>query len=123
MSSSRKKSQNGGAVGASQKEDIENVFKGIDRMVDTAPTYRKLFSRWENQQWSTEEIDFTEDARQWKESELFTDEMRESIIWSTSSFFLGEERVTTELMPFAIAAPNDDAKLSWQHRSPMKQNT
>ena len=31
--------------------------------------------------------------------------------WSLSSFFLGEERVTTELLPFAIAAPTDDQRI------------
>lgn len=93
------------------KDDgIDDVFKGIESIIDTAPTYRKLFSRWENQQWSTEDTDFSEDARQWNDSELFNEEKRESIIWSTSSFFLGEERVTTELLPFAIAVQSDDAR-------------
>ncbi len=39
MSDSQKKSQNGGAVDLSQKEDIEHVLKGVDHIVDTAPTY------------------------------------------------------------------------------------
>jgi ribonucleoside-diphosphate reductase beta chain len=33
------------------------------------------------------------------------------MIWSLSEFFLGEERVTTELLPFAIAAPDDDQRI------------
>jgi ribonucleoside-diphosphate reductase beta chain len=33
------------------------------------------------------------------------------MVWSLSEFFLGEERVTTELLPFAIAAPLDDQRI------------
>ena len=33
------------------------------------------------------------------------------MIWSLSQFFIGEERVTTELLPFAIAAPTDDQRI------------
>jgi ribonucleoside-diphosphate reductase beta chain len=33
------------------------------------------------------------------------------MVWSLSEFFLGEERVTTELLPFAIAAPTDDQRI------------
>ena len=37
--------------------------------------------------------------------DVFTDEEREFLHFGFSEFFLGEERVTTELLPFAIAAP------------------
>ncbi len=90
--------------------DINQVLEGVDRMIDSAPTYRKLFSRWESQHWSTEDVDLSEDARQWNDPTLFNEEQRQSIMWSTASFFLGEERVTTELLPFAIAVPSDDAR-------------
>jgi ribonucleoside-diphosphate reductase beta chain len=33
------------------------------------------------------------------------------MLFSLSEFFLGEERVTTELLPFAIAAPTDDQRI------------
>jgi ribonucleoside-diphosphate reductase beta chain len=89
--------------------DIDKVMAGLDRIVEAAPSYRKLFSRWENQQWSSESFDFTPDAAQWA-SDAFTVEQREFMQWSLASFFLGEERVTTELLPFAIAAPSVDAR-------------
>jgi ribonucleoside-diphosphate reductase beta chain len=89
--------------------DIDKVMAGLDRIVEAAPSYERLFSRWENQHWSSEQWDFSEDARQWR-SDAFTDEEREFITWSLSSFFLGEERVTTELLPFAIAAPSHEAR-------------
>ena len=90
--------------------DIDRVMAGLDRIVEAAPSYRKLFSRWENQQWNSESFDFSADKAQWEDPEGFTDDEREYMLWSLSSFFLGEERVTTELLPFAIAAPSMDAR-------------
>ena len=89
--------------------DIDKVMAGLDRIVEAAPSYEKLFSRWENQQWNSESFDFSEDKAQW-ESDAFTAEQKAFIQWSMSSFFLGEERVTTELLPFAIAAPSHEAR-------------
>jgi ribonucleoside-diphosphate reductase beta chain len=89
--------------------DIDKVMSGLDRIVDAAPSYKKLFSRWENQQWSSESFDFNVDREQW-EGDTFTPDQRAFMEWSLSSFFLGEERVTTELLPFAIAAPSHEAR-------------
>jgi ribonucleoside-diphosphate reductase beta chain len=89
--------------------DIDRVMAGLDRIVEAAPSYRKLFSRWEKQHWNSESFDFTQDRAEW-DSDVFSDEEREYMQWSLSSFFLGEERVTTELLPFAIAAPSMDAR-------------
>lgn len=89
--------------------DIDKVMAGLDRIVEAAPSYERLFSRWENQQWSSEQWDFSEDARQWN-GDMFNAEEKEFMTWSLSSFFLGEERVTTELLPFAIAAPSHEAR-------------
>ena len=89
--------------------DIDKVMAGLDRIVEAAPSYEKLFSRWENQQWNSESFDFSEDKAQW-EGDAFSAEQKAFIQWSMSSFFLGEERVTTELLPFAIAAPSHEAR-------------
>jgi ribonucleoside-diphosphate reductase beta chain len=89
--------------------DIDKVMAGLDRIIEAAPSYKKLFSRWERQQWNSESFDFTRDRAQWQ-GDAFTAEQREYMEWSLSSFFLGEERVTTELLPFAIAAPSHEAR-------------
>jgi ribonucleoside-diphosphate reductase beta chain len=89
--------------------DIDRVMAGLDRIIEAAPSYQKLFSRWEKQQWSSESFDFTRDRDEWQGG-AFTPEQREYMEWSLSSFFLGEERVTTELLPFAIAAPSHEAR-------------
>jgi ribonucleoside-diphosphate reductase beta chain len=89
--------------------DIDRVMAGLDRIVEASPTYRKPFSRWEKQHWNSESFDFSQDKAEW-ESDVWSDLEREYMLWSLSSFFLGEERVTTELLPFAIAAPSMDAR-------------
>ncbi len=85
--------------------DIDKVMSGLDRIVDAAPSYEKLFTRWQRQHWSTEDFTFEEDAKQWADPDFFTDDERQFIEFGFSEFFLGEERVTAELLPFAIAAP------------------
>ena len=90
--------------------DIDQVMAGLDRIVEAAPSYEKLFSRWERQQWSSEQFDFSLDAAQWADPTSSAATQQEFFQWSCSSFFLGEERVTTELLPFAIAAPSHEAR-------------
>jgi ribonucleoside-diphosphate reductase beta chain len=91
--------------------DIDEVMAGLDRIVEAAPTYRKLISRWERQGWNSETFDFTRDAKEWNDPSIWTGEQKRFMVWSLSEFFLGEERVTTELLPFAIAAPTDDQRI------------
>jgi ribonucleoside-diphosphate reductase beta chain len=91
--------------------DIDKVMSGLDRIVEAAPSYQKLFMRWQRQHWSTEDFDFSVDAQQWADPDLFTDEERQFIAFGFSEFFLGEERVTVELLPFAMAAPTHEAQI------------
>jgi ribonucleoside-diphosphate reductase beta chain len=91
--------------------DIDKVMAHLDRVVEAAPSYRKLISRWENQGWSSESFDFSVDAAQWADESLWSEDQKRFMIFFFSEFFLGEERVTTELLPFAIAAPTDDQRI------------
>lgn len=91
--------------------DIDKVMANLDRIVEAAPSYRKLISRWENQGWSSESFDFSRDAEEWNDDSLWSDEQRRFMTFFLSEFFLGEERVTTELLPFAIAVPTDDQRI------------
>jgi ribonucleoside-diphosphate reductase beta chain len=90
--------------------DIDKVMSGLDRIIEAAPSYEKLFMRWQRQQWSTEDFDFTEDARQWADPDLIGEEERRFLLFGFSEFFLGEERVTIELLPFALGAPSHEAQ-------------
>jgi ribonucleoside-diphosphate reductase beta chain len=91
--------------------DIDKVMANLDKIVEAAPSYRKLISRWERQGWNSESFDFTRDAEEWNDDSIWTAEQKRFMVWSLSEFFLGEERVTTELLPFAIAAPTDDQRI------------
>jgi ribonucleoside-diphosphate reductase beta chain len=91
--------------------DIDKVMAGLDRIIDAAPSYEKLFMRWQRQHWTTEDFDFTEDARQWADPDFFTEEERRFIRFGFSQFFLAEDRVTVELIPFALAAPTNESQI------------
>jgi ribonucleoside-diphosphate reductase beta chain len=91
--------------------DIDKVMANLDRVVEAAPSYKKLISRWENQGWSSESFDFTVDAEEWNDGTTWSEEEKRFMLFGFSEFFLGEERVTTELLPFAIAAPTDDQRI------------
>ena len=90
--------------------DIDKVMSGLDRIIEAAPSYEKLFMRWQRQHWSTEDFDFTEDARQWADPDLISEDERKFMLFGFSQFFLGEERVTVELLPFALGAPSHEAQ-------------
>ncbi len=91
--------------------DIDKVMSGLDKIVEAAPSYEKLFARWQRQHWSTEDFTFEEDKKQWADPDFFDEEERKFIRFGFSEFFLGEERVTVELLPFAIAAPKHEQKV------------
>jgi ribonucleoside-diphosphate reductase beta chain len=54
---------------------------------------QQLYELWERQQWSSQTIDFAKDREDWAG---LSDEDRRNLSWNLSSFFVGEERVTTQ---------------------------
>ncbi len=73
-----------------------------------AISYEDLYSRWERGNWSAMELDFTEDARQWRED--FTEFERQAALWNYSLFFWGEDAVADNLSPYIDAAPREEQK-------------
>jgi ribonucleoside-diphosphate reductase beta chain len=69
--------------------------------------YPELYALWERQNWSAHEIDFSIDREQWvstpRDSQIHT-------TWSLGSFYIGEERVTADLVPFVAAAPSGEVE-------------
>jgi ribonucleoside-diphosphate reductase beta chain len=61
---------------------------------------QRLYQLWERQQWLSQEIDFSRDVSDWGN---LSEEQRESGIWLLSSFFIGEERVTTQFSGLVMA--------------------
>jgi ribonucleoside-diphosphate reductase beta chain len=54
---------------------------------------QQLYELWERQPWAAHTIDFTRDAEDWA---ALPEEDRDRMTWTLSSFFIGEERVTTQ---------------------------
>jgi ribonucleotide reductase beta subunit family protein with ferritin-like domain len=71
-------------------------------------SYQDLYERWERGNWRASEIDFSTDARQWRER--FSDLERRSALWNYALFFWGEDAVTDNLSPFIDAAPREEQK-------------
>jgi ribonucleoside-diphosphate reductase beta chain len=69
--------------------------------------YTQLYALWEKQNWRAHEIEFSVDREQWvttpRESQIHT-------TWSLGSFYIGEERVTADLVPFVAAAPSGEVE-------------
>ena len=73
-----------------------------------AISYEDLYARWERGNWKATELDFTEDARQWRED--FTEFERTAALWNYSLFFWGEDAVADNLSPYIDAAPKEEQK-------------
>jgi putative sterol carrier protein len=73
-----------------------------------AISYDDLYARWERGNWSATELDFTEDARQWRED--FTEFERQAALWNYCLFFWGEDAVADNLSPYIDAAPLEEQK-------------
>src|ERR671916_1219619 len=71
-------------------------------------TYDDLYARWERGSGRATEIDFTEDARQWRED--FTEFERKAALWNYALFFWGEDAVADGLSPYIDAAPREEQK-------------
>ncbi len=71
--------------------------------------YRELYELWERQQWATQDIDFTQDRIDWHER--IPAEERTQRMYGLSSFFVGEQKVATELAPLMRAVPDEDMRL------------
>jgi putative sterol carrier protein len=73
-----------------------------------AISYTDLYARWERGNWKATELDFTEDARQWRED--FTEFERQAALWNYCLFFWGEDAVADNLSPYIDAAPLEEQK-------------
>jgi ribonucleotide reductase beta subunit family protein with ferritin-like domain/putative sterol carrier protein len=73
-----------------------------------AISYSDLYARWERGNWRATELDFSEDARQWRED--FSEFERHAALWNYCLFFWGEDAVADNLSPYIDAAPLEEQK-------------
>src|SRR5438132_14086938 len=76
-------------------------------------TPQQLYELWERQQWQSHTIDFSQDKRDWRDMDQGT---RDRLAWNLSSFFVGEERVTTQFAGLVMAyeSQSEEAFLTTQ---------
>lgn len=74
---------------------------------------QQLYELWERQQWSSHTIDFTRDKADWA---ALSGEDKANLSWNLSSFFVGEERVTTQFtgLVAAFESQGEEAFLTTQ---------
>jgi ribonucleoside-diphosphate reductase beta chain len=74
---------------------------------------QQLYELWERQNWQSHTIDFTQDKRDWESMDRA---LRERLSWNLSSFFIGEERVTTQFggLVMAYESQSEEAFLATQ---------
>jgi ribonucleoside-diphosphate reductase beta chain len=61
---------------------------------------QQLYELWERQNWQSQAIDFAQDKRDWASMDPG---LRGRLSWNLSSFFIGEERVTTQFSGLVMA--------------------
>jgi ribonucleotide reductase beta subunit family protein with ferritin-like domain len=83
-------------------------LRSVGSLPADAISYEDLYARWERGNWSAMELDFTEDARQWREE--FTEFERQAALWNYALFFWGEDAVADNLSPYIDAAPTEEQK-------------
>src|SRR4051812_44287313 len=72
-------------------------------------TPQQLYELWEKQNWVSSEIDLSRDVDDWAG---FDDQTKNDITWSLSSFFIGEERVTTQFSGLVMAYEDQSEEAS-----------
>src|SRR3712207_642500 len=85
------------------------LLASADRGESHLLTYPQLYELWERQQWATQDLDFSRDRADWHER--FDDEERFQRMYGLSAFFIGEQRVASELGPMMRAAPDEAMRL------------
>jgi len=84
------------------------LMEGADRGETNILSYAELYKLWERQQWRTQDLDFTQDRIDWHG---FPEQERYERMYGLSSFFIGEQRVASELGPMMRAAPDEEMRL------------
>jgi ribonucleoside-diphosphate reductase beta chain len=76
-------------------------------------TPQQLYELWERQNWQSHTIDLTRDQQDWASMDA---DLRARLAWNLSSFFVGEERVTTQFSGLVMAyeSQSEEAFLATQ---------
>src|SRR3954449_3208419 len=93
--------------------DVGTVTDDAQLASITLMNPQQLYELWERQPWSAHAIDFTRDKEQWA---ALSEDDKNHLAWNLSSFFVGEERVTTQFTGLVAAyeSQSEEAFLTTQ---------
>lgn len=91
--------------------DIDDVYTQMDWVLEQRATPMDLYYRWEKQNWSTQDLDLSEDIQHWQSMEGFMEGVRTELQRSFTLFFVGEQAVTDTLSPLVHAAPDEPSRI------------
>jgi ribonucleoside-diphosphate reductase beta chain len=91
--------------------DIDDVYEQMDWLLASRATPMDLYNRWEKQNWSTQDLDFSEDIVQWEAMGNGFEGIRTELQRSFTLFFVGEQAVTDTLAPLVHAAPDEPSRI------------
>ena len=101
----------GATLAEMRQVDIDDVYVQMDWVLEQRATPMDLYHRWEKQNWSTQDLDLSEDIQQWKSMEGFMEGVRTELQRSFTLFFVGEQAVTDTLSPLVHAAPDEPSRI------------
>jgi ribonucleoside-diphosphate reductase beta chain len=91
--------------------DIDDVYRQMDWLLQSRATPMDLYLRWERQNWSTQDLDFGDDAVHWRDMTGIFEGFRVELQRTFTLFFLGEQAVTDTLSPLVHAAPDEPSRI------------
>ena len=107
----RRQAENAGSWGSKVPSDGADGDAGdpaeTRRPRGALMSYEQLYALWERQNWRAHELDFSVDREHWLVSPA---ESQRHTAFSIGSFYVGEERVTADLVPFLLAAPSGEVE-------------
>jgi ribonucleoside-diphosphate reductase beta chain len=84
------------------------VYTHVEYLGRELPGPVDLYQRWERQQWSATEVDFSADREQWAGMH---EGIRGQLETTFGGFFFGEQAVTDTLSPLLLGAPDEENRL------------
>lgn len=89
--------------------DTDETALDLDQSGGAEIDLTRLYTLWEANNWSAYAIDFSQDAREWREN--MTEPQRVAARWNYAMFVQGEEAVARTLAPFITAAPTQEQRI------------
>jgi ribonucleoside-diphosphate reductase beta chain len=90
---------------ATHDPGLENTRNSATNLL----TYSELYSLWERQQWSVQDLSFDQDRDDW--ANRLAEEDRVAQLYALRGFFAGEQEVARELAPMLWACPAEDMRV------------